>query len=92
MIFAKTIFIMKTSKTFTLLIVATLLATNICAQPVTLDPTFGENGMTVIPVEGEIQPVYGGFVERGDYSITTSSLTRCSHRTYAVLLILKNIL
>jgi len=39
---------MKKIKTLTLLL-ATLLATNICAQTVTLDPTFGENGMTVIP-------------------------------------------
>ncbi|MCL2434649.1 MAG: hypothetical protein FWD09_00750, partial [Lentimicrobiaceae bacterium] len=42
---------MKTSKTFTLLL-ATLLATSIYAQTVTLDPTFGENGMTVIPGGG----------------------------------------
>ncbi|MCL2435747.1 MAG: hypothetical protein FWD09_06385, partial [Lentimicrobiaceae bacterium] len=44
---------MKKIKTLTLFL-ATLLATNICAQTVTLDPTFGENGMTVIPVEGAI--------------------------------------
>ena len=44
---------MKILKTFTLLI-AIFIANNMCAQPVTLDPTFGENGMTVIPNDGAI--------------------------------------
>jgi len=39
---------MKTIKTLTLLI-AILIAYNIYAQSVTLDPTFGQNGVTVIP-------------------------------------------
>jgi len=38
---------MKPLKTLTFLI-AIFIANNMCAQPVTLDPTFGENGMTVI--------------------------------------------
>jgi len=37
---------MKILKTFTLLI-AIFIASNMYAQPVTLDPTFGENGMTI---------------------------------------------
>jgi len=44
---------MKKLKTFTLLI-AIFIATNICAQPVALDPTFGENGITEIPQASEI--------------------------------------
>jgi len=44
---------MKKLKTLTFLI-AIFIASNMYAQPVTLDPTFGENGMTVIPNEGAI--------------------------------------
>jgi len=47
---------MKKIKAFTLLI-AIFIATNIYAQPVALDPTFGENGMVVIPNTSEIQLV-----------------------------------
>ncbi|MCL2434932.1 MAG: T9SS type A sorting domain-containing protein [Lentimicrobiaceae bacterium] len=56
---------MKTFKAFTLLL-ATLLATNICAQTVTLDPTFGENGMTVIPATGTGQFELFDFDKRGN--------------------------
>ena len=45
---------MKNIKIFTLLL-AILLVNSIHAQPVTLDPTFGQNGMTVIPNTSEIR-------------------------------------
>ena len=56
---------MKTLKTI-LLLIAIFIANNIYAQPVTLDPTFGENGMTVIPTTGAGQFALFDFDKRGN--------------------------
>ena len=42
------------NKCLLLFVFCFLLPAGVFAQPVTLDPTFGENGITVLPVEGGI--------------------------------------